>query len=240
MDNRNPELTPKFPSKPQLLQALSLIGSELEKQPLKSSSLARIMREIFGGSDAGGEEGASHHSKDAPSHVNPCLVTYADDHCSYIELETYIAGLCCWLLELLLGEKTRGVKSLGNTCLQYSNFLDFYSASRTTASFGTVYTPGHISRAPGCCATRRSNAASAAVLSSSLRSGNEIDPSGRSTACRAGAPSPDDGIPAIRPCTCAMAPGLISADSVQPPTFTVLAGASPALSAPLVLAVIVR
>jgi len=54
MDNRNPELTPNFPSKPQLLQALPLIGSELEKQPLKSSSLARIMREIFGGSDAGG------------------------------------------------------------------------------------------------------------------------------------------------------------------------------------------
>ena len=59
MDNRNPELTPKFPSKPQLLQALSLIGSELEKQPLKSSSLARIMREIFGGSDAlAGPDGA--------------------------------------------------------------------------------------------------------------------------------------------------------------------------------------
>ena len=54
MDNRNPELTPNFPSKPQHLQALSLIGRELEKQPLKSSSLARIMREIFGGSDAGG------------------------------------------------------------------------------------------------------------------------------------------------------------------------------------------
>ena len=54
MDNRNPELTPNFPSKPQLLQALSLIGSELEKQPLKNSSLARIMRETFGGSDAGG------------------------------------------------------------------------------------------------------------------------------------------------------------------------------------------
>jgi len=54
MDNRNPELTPNSPSKPQLLQALSLIGNEIEKQPLKSSSLARIMREIYGGSDAGG------------------------------------------------------------------------------------------------------------------------------------------------------------------------------------------
>tara|TARA_R110002033_G_scaffold5119_3_gene22771 strand:+ start:4456 stop:8268 length:3813 start_codon:yes stop_codon:yes gene_type:complete len=54
MDNRNPELTPDFPSKPQLLQAIRLIGSEIEKQPLKSSSLARIMRETFGGGDAGG------------------------------------------------------------------------------------------------------------------------------------------------------------------------------------------
>ncbi|ODM47326.1 SAM-dependent methyltransferase [Ruegeria sp. PBVC088] len=54
MDNRNPELTPDSPSKPQLLQAVALIGSEIEKQPLKSSSLARIMRETFGGSDAGG------------------------------------------------------------------------------------------------------------------------------------------------------------------------------------------
>ena len=54
MDNRNPALARDFPSKQQLLQALSLIGSELEKQPLKNSSLARIMRETFGGSDAGG------------------------------------------------------------------------------------------------------------------------------------------------------------------------------------------
>ena len=54
MDSRNPELPPQFPSKPQLLQAIRLIGSEIEKQPLKSSSLARIMRETFGGSDAGG------------------------------------------------------------------------------------------------------------------------------------------------------------------------------------------
>ena len=54
MDSRNPELPRDFPSKPHLLQAIRLIGSEIEKQPLKSSSLARIMRETFGGSDAGG------------------------------------------------------------------------------------------------------------------------------------------------------------------------------------------
>ena len=54
MDNRSPALARDFPSKPQLLQAIRLIGSEIEKQPLKSSSLARIMRETFGGSDAGG------------------------------------------------------------------------------------------------------------------------------------------------------------------------------------------
>ena len=54
MDNRSPALARDFPSKPQLLQAIRLIGSEIEKQPLKSSSLARIMRESFGGSDAGG------------------------------------------------------------------------------------------------------------------------------------------------------------------------------------------
>ncbi|GHG90135.1 strawberry notch-like NTP hydrolase domain-containing protein [Pseudodonghicola xiamenensis] len=54
MDNRSPVLARDFPSKPHLLQAIRLIGSEIEKQPLKSSSLARIMRETFGGSDAGG------------------------------------------------------------------------------------------------------------------------------------------------------------------------------------------
>ena len=53
MDNRNPALAPDFPSKLHLLQAIRLVGSEIEKQPLKSSSLARIMRETFGGSDAG-------------------------------------------------------------------------------------------------------------------------------------------------------------------------------------------
>ncbi len=54
MDNRNSELAPQFPSKPHILNAMALIGKEIEGQPLRSSSLARIMREIFGGSDAGG------------------------------------------------------------------------------------------------------------------------------------------------------------------------------------------
>ncbi|BBU59441.1 methylase (plasmid) [Mameliella alba] len=54
MDNRSLALARDFPSNPHLLQAIRLIGSEIEKQPLKSSSLARIMRETFGGSDAGG------------------------------------------------------------------------------------------------------------------------------------------------------------------------------------------
>ncbi|MCI5040919.1 MAG: strawberry notch family protein [Donghicola eburneus] len=54
MDNRSLALAPDFASKPHLLQAIRLIGSEIEEHPLKSSSLARIMRETFGGSDAGG------------------------------------------------------------------------------------------------------------------------------------------------------------------------------------------
>lgn len=43
-----------IPSKPQLQHALSQIGREIDERPLKSSSLARIMREAFGGSDASG------------------------------------------------------------------------------------------------------------------------------------------------------------------------------------------
>jgi hypothetical protein len=41
-----------FPSQAQLQEALSQIGGEIKDQPLRSSSLARIMRETFGGSDA--------------------------------------------------------------------------------------------------------------------------------------------------------------------------------------------
>jgi len=50
------ELSPKpldiSPSQTQLQEALSRIGREIEDQPLKSSMLARIMCETFGGSDA--------------------------------------------------------------------------------------------------------------------------------------------------------------------------------------------
>lgn len=46
--------THDIPSKRQLQQALSHIGAEIEERPLRSSSLARIMRETFGGSDAAG------------------------------------------------------------------------------------------------------------------------------------------------------------------------------------------
>jgi len=37
-----------------LVAALEQIGAEVENQPLRSSALARIMRETFHGSDAGG------------------------------------------------------------------------------------------------------------------------------------------------------------------------------------------
>ena len=54
MTDRNPDPTPEILSKAQLQQALSQTGGEIEVQALKSSSLARIMRESFGGSDASG------------------------------------------------------------------------------------------------------------------------------------------------------------------------------------------
>ncbi|MFT6447523.1 MAG: tRNA G10 N-methylase Trm11, partial [Sulfitobacter pontiacus] len=41
-------------SRPDLASALEQIGAEIEHQPLRSSALARIMRETFHGSDAGG------------------------------------------------------------------------------------------------------------------------------------------------------------------------------------------
>ena len=45
---------PVIPSHARLRQALPLIGSALAEGPLRSSSLARLMRETFGGSDAAG------------------------------------------------------------------------------------------------------------------------------------------------------------------------------------------
>lgn len=54
MTHRRPSLAPHTPPKPQLQDALARIARELEDRPLRSSSLARLMREIFGGSDAAG------------------------------------------------------------------------------------------------------------------------------------------------------------------------------------------
>lgn len=54
MTHRHPDLVSQIPSTSQLRRALSLIGNEIEDQPIRSSSLARIMRETFGGSDAAG------------------------------------------------------------------------------------------------------------------------------------------------------------------------------------------
>ncbi|MDE4142168.1 strawberry notch-like NTP hydrolase domain-containing protein [Phaeobacter gallaeciensis] len=54
MPDHNPQNGPKIPSQAHLQEALSQITMKIEDQPLKSSSLARIMRESFGGSDAGG------------------------------------------------------------------------------------------------------------------------------------------------------------------------------------------
>ena len=54
MTHHRPGLAPEPPSKPQLQDALARIARDLEDQPLRSSSLARLMRETFGGSDAAG------------------------------------------------------------------------------------------------------------------------------------------------------------------------------------------
>ena len=54
MTRRRPDLPAQTPPKPQLQDALSRIAGELTDQPLRSSTLARIMREAFGGSDACG------------------------------------------------------------------------------------------------------------------------------------------------------------------------------------------
>lgn len=46
--------THPIPTKPALKKALARIGDEIQQGPLKSSTLARIMRDTFGGSDASG------------------------------------------------------------------------------------------------------------------------------------------------------------------------------------------
>ncbi|MCB1355200.1 MAG: strawberry notch family protein [Maritimibacter sp.] len=54
MTDQSPKNGPDFPSQARLRDALSQMAKEIEVQPLRSSSLARIMRVTFGGSDAGG------------------------------------------------------------------------------------------------------------------------------------------------------------------------------------------
>ena len=54
MADQRPKHGPDIPSQARLREALPQIAREIEDQPLRSSSLARIMRETFGGSDAGG------------------------------------------------------------------------------------------------------------------------------------------------------------------------------------------
>ncbi|SEQ78282.1 strawberry notch family protein [Thalassovita taeanensis] len=54
MAHPNPKHTKQSPSKAQLKSALSLIAAEIARGPLRSSSLSKIMRDTFGGSDASG------------------------------------------------------------------------------------------------------------------------------------------------------------------------------------------
>ena len=54
MADQRPKHGPDIPSQARLREALSQIAREIEGQPLRSSTLARIMRETFGGSDASG------------------------------------------------------------------------------------------------------------------------------------------------------------------------------------------
>jgi len=54
MADQSPKNGPDIPSQAHLRDALSQIAREIENQPLRSSSLARIVREAFGGSDAAG------------------------------------------------------------------------------------------------------------------------------------------------------------------------------------------
>ena len=54
MANQSLKNGPDIPSPARLRKALICIGREIEDQPLRSSSLARIMRECFDGSDAAG------------------------------------------------------------------------------------------------------------------------------------------------------------------------------------------
>ena len=54
MAHPNPKYPTQTPSNAQLKSALSLIAAEIARGPLRSSSLSKIMRDTFGGSDASG------------------------------------------------------------------------------------------------------------------------------------------------------------------------------------------
>ncbi len=54
MANGRVDVSPSLPAEPMLRAVLNKIGDEIAERPLRSSSLARIMREAFSGSDASG------------------------------------------------------------------------------------------------------------------------------------------------------------------------------------------
>ncbi|WP_143747419.1 strawberry notch-like NTP hydrolase domain-containing protein, partial [Marinibacterium profundimaris] len=54
MADQRPKHGPDIPSQARLREAFSQIAREIDHQPLRSSSLARVMRETFDGSDASG------------------------------------------------------------------------------------------------------------------------------------------------------------------------------------------
>jgi len=54
MAHLNPQHTNQTSSNAELKTALSLIAAEIARSPLRSSILSKIMRDLFGGSDASG------------------------------------------------------------------------------------------------------------------------------------------------------------------------------------------
>ena len=54
MAHPNPKHSNQIPSNAKLKTALSLIAAEIARGLLRSSSLSKIMRDTFGGSDASG------------------------------------------------------------------------------------------------------------------------------------------------------------------------------------------
>jgi len=54
MAHPNPKHPDQTPSNAQLKTALALIAAEITREPLRSSTLSKIMRDTFGGTDASG------------------------------------------------------------------------------------------------------------------------------------------------------------------------------------------